>query len=541
MKILNTAKQPQEDIFSNLVMNIENQNKSLLSHFITYEKVHLSFMSLLEIWSTGESTHRLAYRDVIKTPKKISKFVLKLHNCLNSDYFEVNKEKEKYKEVHTDTMRIYSNKVRILHKDPIFKKIKPITGDIFRKIEESGYLSSEYARKLNVSVSSYPYAYSQSYIVMYMMKKIKEMTYNEIDKSSDNIKDIVKIKQLNGKKFKSFIENTPDDNYFKIKSDVYRNLLIDSYASYYNIMNNMPSSMKSSIKSISILKKNILFESKDGYCYFNNLGKNELRYLKDNNRYLPLDTNGRRYTILNSIKKSIRNIIFKGVFEYDIESSALLMLLNTKYTNTLKSDRKNLFNEVKKHNPCIFELISDKLLTRHKIANAISGNIEDAKVLITSLIFDPNRRTKIKFKSNRDKQVKFLIDLIKEIRELSIFVNYKIFESTENEENINYKFNGIKIKDIRNIISEDIRINKYIKPKNFGKGKKYFGKKLFRFYTMMENEVRTKMIEFAKNNNTHVNQLHDCIFTEKELNVKLLMDYVYNKTGYTILFSKKEI
>ena len=85
---------------------------------------------------------------------------------------------------------------------------------------------------------------------MYMMKKIKEMTYNEIDKSSDNIKDIVKIKQLNGKKFKSFIENTPDDNYFKIKSDVYRNLLIDSYASYYNIMNNMPSSMKSSIKSI---------------------------------------------------------------------------------------------------------------------------------------------------------------------------------------------------------------------------------------------------------------------------------------------------
>ncbi len=221
-----------------------------------------------------------------------------------------------------------------------------------------------------------------------------------------------------------------------------------------------------------------------------------------------------------------------------------MVFLNTYFKDTLKVniDETNVAYQIKEKFPCLFEYITNKKIVRYRISDAlVNFTYDDVKTLITSLIFDPNRRIVLEFKSKRDSQVNYLIDLVAELRALSKAVEYKIFHSTDDEESKNYKFGKYRIKEIREIVKEDIRINKFKNPKNYGKGKKYFGKRLFRFYAIVENEIRQHMMEYANLIGTDCNQLHDCIFTSDKLDSTDLTRYIKHKTGFLITFSTKKL
>ena len=49
------------------------------------------------------------------------------------------------------------------------------------------------------------------------------------------------------------------------------------------------------------------------------------------------------------------------------------------------------------------------------------------------------------------------------------------------------------------------------------------------------------MFQYAKEFDTDCNQLHDCLFTDKQIKPMHMTNYIKYKTGYTILFESKEI
>ena len=523
---------------------LEKESESILSNFITPKNLKVAFMYYLNVLMvSSNSKDNELYRSIIKSPKKINKFLIKLYDCMLLDSFKVSIAKETYKDEFSNSARIYASKIKRLHKDPIAKMIINFQGPIFVKIPESKYLSAKYINNIkNNSLEPYPFAYKFSPFICTMYRYVvgdfkileskEQKNFMNTFTSALNTKDI-KFKKISFTKLSEFVLNTPPDNYFKIKKSVYLEMLEDAAIKL------MTSKVDSTIMSISTLKKNVMFEC-SGYIYFNNLGKAELKYLKDNGTYKPFDNYGRIYGVLNSICKDVRNRMFKGLYEIDISSSALTVLLNVEFTNTCKEEENNVFMLTKEKYPAIFLLLSDKKRVRYLVAEALGISYEKAKELINSILFDPNRRLKLKFKSKRESQVNFTIKLLAELKELAETVHFKIFKSTD-EENLFYKFNGYSIKEIREIIAEDIRINKFLKPKKYGRGKKYFGKKLFRFYSIIENEIRNTMFQYAKEFDTDCNQLHDCLFTDKQIKPMHMTNYIKYKTGYTILFESKEI
>lgn len=525
---------------------IESNNINIFSEIITLAAVkqaYLYFLTQLTI-SDNQSDQNL-FRELSEfSPKKVQKFIIKLTTCLLPESYEVTAKKELYRDNYSFVARIYADQIWRLNTDPIAKIIISYKGPLFRKIPESKYLSQKHINKLNSKgINAYPYAYSFSptiigiYCLISAGNKIdlegvsqvnnfKELFANAFDSKN------IKFKKLGSKKTKEFEANTPPDNYFKIRKQVFCELMQHAALSV------MCGKNHSEVTSIQTLKKNVMFEGADGYLYINNLSRAELEYLKDNRKYLPLDEYGRRYTILNSIKKSIRTAMFKGRFEYDIDSSAVMTLLNIRFSGFRKESEENFIKQIRETYPSIFKLISEKKATRYLVAEAFGCTYGQAKQLTNTVVFDPANRIKYKFKRKRETQVKFTIQLIRELRHLSRVVQYIVFDSTEDEVNLNYKYNGLTIKEIRTIVSEDIRISKFNNPKKFGRGKKYHGKKLFRLYAIMENGVRKAMMEYAEKIGSHCNQLHDCIFIDQKIQVRHLTNYIQYRTGYTYLFGE---
>lgn len=531
------------------INTIESNDSNIFSEIISVKTVKQSYilflhkLSISDIPEDAELFKRLSKY----SPTKVDKFITKLTVCMTPQSYEVTAKKELYRKDHSFVNRIYADQMWRLNADPIAKIITEYRGLLFHKIPDSKYLSQKHIKKLNSkSIKAYPYAYSCSSTAVGLFCNIssgfkidsegvsKISNFTELFANVFNTKNLT-FKKLSSKKTQEFIENTPSDNYFKIDKSKYALIL------QYAALNVMCGRNHSEVTSAQTIKKNVLFEGSDGYIYINNLSKAELAYLKDNNKYIPLDEYGRRYTVLNSIKKTVRNMMFSGRFEYDIDSSALMTLINIVFGNYQKETDENVIQRLKRTYPAIYELVSSKKITRYTVAEAFGCSVEEAKKLITTLLFDPFNRIKYRFRRKREKQVKFAIQLIRELRHLSKTVEFIIFEAAEEQVNMHYKFNGIKIKDIRTIVAEDIRISKFKNPKKFGRGKKYFGKKLFRFYAIIENGIRTVMMEYAEKIGSHYNQLHDCIFIDKKIETKNLTDYVRYKTGFIYLFSEHKI
>ena len=242
------------------------------------------------------------------------------------------------------------------------------------------------------------------------------------------------------------------------------------------------------------------------------------------------------YSVLSNIKM---------LFDKAEEKKWFILNTNTGQKYIKKS---NTVSDLRFEYPAINHLLENKHSSRRAISSALGISEKDAKVFITSLIFDPFKRNLLfneKYNnalanySNR-KEVIYTKNLLREVNEFSRSIHYKIFKSEKE-----YNIFGISSFAIRNKIQKDILNDKIKNPKKYGKGRKLFGKELARFYFFLESKIRERIIKYStlrlKDIDCEILQIHDCIVLPKEFNktfsLKDLSEVIEKTCDFKIKFS----
>jgi len=288
---------------------------------------------------------------------------------------------------------------------------------------------------------------------------------------------------------------------------------------------------------------------------YNSVGSdNEYVYIRNDVISEHLDGSGRQYTRLGTLSKSIRQLILRGYTEVDMDSAIQTVLVNLYYYNTIKSRTETSLADFKKDFPAHYELLSDKKRFRRKIAAAFKCDEKAAKQILTSISYAPKRRHIFKNCKERtyihpvtgremefsDKQIveckKLIEPLIKETIKIRKVVLEK-FYYREKDQNDFMKLGNIRISQFKSLIDDDIAAHN-LKLEGKGRGKPLEDRRIYRLYELVENQVRTKMIEFL--NKLGINehyQLHDCLIFPAKFDLRALRHYIFKELNLNLSFS----
>jgi len=251
--------------------------------------------------------------------------------------------------------------------------------------------------------------------------------------------------------------------------------------------------------------------------------------------------NNRSYNVIANMPKTLRKILFKDMYECDIDSSIFSTMFNVIYhdyhTNTIKS---NYLELMKIDYPILYKMMTNKKLFRCKYSSMCGISIESFKQMCTSLTYDSRYNYKQLICDNYKKNIKrspkesikSIEKLVAEIEKLSTeFRNY-----ISDEDNANVMIGDIRIGDIHRNAEEELINMRKKKPQNFGRGKKIAPKMTYLYYVQFEHSIRNAMMTLFK---TCV-QIHDCVIFHSSNITNNISKKIQNMCGLKVPFSLEQ-
>ncbi|MDK2063290.1 hypothetical protein PT520_12275 [Aliarcobacter butzleri] len=288
---------------------------------------------------------------------------------------------------------------------------------------------------------------------------------------------------------------------------------------------------------VNILKNNEIVDSKEAMLYLSVLIKYELFpyviYKKGNTGRLNSVTtiNEKHYPILTNyqgIKKDYRKNIFKGFYEYDINTSAPVIL-----SQLYEKEFPN-----KKKLKIVNEYIERKTEYRIKWAKKLFGdnekeNIKRIKSILTSLFFGASleesymmgKETKAHF--TKDKEEEELDNLKSNSKFLKLVDEVETLYSSLSEKYLSHR-KGTKSKRVTNILG----ITKEFKRSEKNKAIAH----IYQGY-----EVKILLALYEKYEEDTVLLLHDAIFTKVKLDIDEVEKIAYEASGYSVKYEEEII
>lgn len=288
---------------------------------------------------------------------------------------------------------------------------------------------------------------------------------------------------------------------------------------------------------VNILKNNEIEDSKEAMLYLSVLIKYELFpyiiYKKGNTGRLNSVTtiNEKHYPILTNyqgIKKDYRKNIFKGFYEYDINTSAptiLSQLYEKEFPNKRKLKTVNDF-------------IKNKTKYREMWAKKLFGddekmNIKRIKSILTALFFGATleesymmgKDTKAHF--TKDKEEEELNNLKSNNKFLSLILEVEKLYSSLAKEYLSHR-KGTTSKRVTNILA----ITKEFKRNEKNKAIAH----IYQGY-----EVKILLALYEKYEKDTVLLLHDAIFTKVKLDIEEVERIAFEASGYMVKYEEEII
>jgi len=228
---------------------------------------------------------------------------------------------------------------------------------------------------------------------------------------------------------------------------------------------------------------------------------------------------GRYYSIgknhIQGIKKNIRKVLLNDYYEYDLNTSAPVLLCQ-------------IYKKISGLNPpeSIIDFIDEKVTFREIFGLKHSITLKESKMIFTALFFDarliPNDH-KMKSKLTKELGVdkvnyivhdKYLKNLIKDIS-----LVYKTIAKHYEEKYIGQNIVGYKNKEFT---SDDKKVKK--------------SKIVSHIYQSLESLVLDNMVKFytTKTNDTNYVRIHDCIYTKVQIDEVELENYILQELGLKV-------
>lgn len=356
------------------------------------------------------------------------------------------------------------------------------------------------------------------------LKNVLERKY--LNSNSKILKYTQKLQKSNLEFMKNnyFNDNT---SYFKIPLQVFK-YEFEMFNRYLN-------------PYFSTIFYNTIHFDKD-YVYINNR-VNKNKDLLEIDGWEEKQLQGREYTVFGSLEKELRRRLF-DFEEYDVSTCVQIIMLNLYYKSTVNQLHKHDFSTLKNDFPMLYEFIKDKVEVRKKISELFRIDIKKAKTLITHITNSPKTNILSVYGQHltplqKKRAKKYITVLVNELKKLKKEVLKKYFYYTD----INSKIyiGNVKINDIKNLVTKDIENENMIKKRD-NRGKCYDDRVFYRINIIVENQIRNKMIEFAKKQGctTPIYQIHDCILSSSfpNVNVKNMSEYIKQELGLYIGFEK---
>ena len=227
---------------------------------------------------------------------------------------------------------------------------------------------------------------------------------------------------------------------------------------------------------------------------------------------------------IQRLKKNLRKLLLKGLFDYDIDNCALTLL----YQQYLISGGKRLEG--------VEYYLANKEEVRENIAEHLNRKVNDfdksyklVKGAFIALFFGANLES-IKCKFLKDLKAQFAYEYIGEI-------------TKEDYSDIYHKAVGLRNliifdHDFKKI-SQDFKIIKSQFLDNKGKVDK---KAMARNYRKLESKLLSVIRDFHKSKGNRINVLiHDGWISEQAIDVDELQNYISSETGYDVTITGEQI
>lgn len=426
-------------------------------------------------------------------------------------------------------LKAYASVIARINDLTIFKKneIK-----LFEKVQDSCYITSKLANKLQNFTGGYTHTYKLTELGL-NFHNIALNTLHKFNKTP-KLKDMLGLRKLSAKELE-------DTDTFKITLKKFKDLHNIYYTTF--ILGQANEELTNKLKRISLLMKNII-GYRNGYVYVSN------KDLSKSKQY-------REHTVYACLSKTLRTYIHPNNMEVDIDSACISMNLNIfndimrqakcQYiTIKRKSGDKHIRRQYNEKDtlvefPILNSYMNNKYEGRMNIKSAIGLNdINAAKQFLTSINFSSNKGN-LEFNPNARKQTVIYTKLLmKEVHKLQKFIHLMVFKT-------DYQFTimGKPVQQIRDDINSNIASHRELNPKKFGRGIKLSGKQLARLYFNLEKDIRETMIDYLEEQNiTESLQIHDCLVFDKIHKNKLekhkLERHILEKHGYKLTLSSSE-
>lgn len=253
----------------------------------------------------------------------------------------------------------------------------------------------------------------------------------------------------------------------------------------------------------------------------------------------------RRYHPLTNKPKVIRNHVFAGagyVHEYDVQACypTLLVQLADHLAQEARKEGSTALGATIYTVPAMAEAARDVQGFRRRVAIECrlmtadgAPDVGKVKLILSALLFGAKLNPltdamRVKFSYGRWSEIPAILAAVDgDFRAYQRVIDSKLVKS--------YRADIVKLTRLaRGQICNLLRAGGHT-PDKFMGSKKY----LYWYCEMMESVVRDAMCEYVRDYGGRVFELHDCVFTNRELEIADLEERIYERTGYSVKLTHK--
>jgi len=259
------------------------------------------------------------------------------------------------------------------------------------------------------------------------------------------------------------------------------------------------------------------------------------------------ELSSRRYHPLTNKPKVIRNHVFAGagyVHEYDVQACfpTLLVQLADHLAQEARGGGSTALGASIYTVPAMAECARDVQGFRRRVAVECrlmtadgAPDVGKVKLILSALLFGARLSPltdamRVKFSLGRWSEIPAILAAVDgDYRAYQRVIDSKLVKA--------YRADIVRLTRLaRGAISDLLRRNGQTPDKLF-RSKKY----LYWYCEMMEAVVRDAMCEFVRDYGGRVFELHDCVFTSRELEIADLEERIYERTGYSVRLTHKQV
>lgn len=258
-------------------------------------------------------------------------------------------------------------------------------------------------------------------------------------------------------------------------------------------------------------------------------------------------TLGRNYTLVGLMKKEMRERLFTGYLEVDLDCSNQSLMLNLMVHNTRNSPKyQHGTRYMKKCFPELGKMLENKTQYRQKFASVFDTDIATAKKIIQQISISPKSKVVNKYlvqgvdKPSETRIAKasgHIKALVKDCINLQNLILMRFYDRKCKKDRFSYKIGTLTLSDIPWIVDEEIRL-KNATLASAGKGKSLASRRYHQIYCLIEHQVRNCIIDYVekKHGKVDIYQVHDAIFFKNKTikNINEITDHVKASLGFDI-------